>query len=98
MATPNTAEAEPLWESELLVSDAIGRLMEFWGFKRNMGRIWTILYLSETPLTAVDLRARLKISTGSVSMTIKELMHWGVVKKVWIQGQRKDHFVAEANL
>ncbi len=87
-----------MWESELLTSDAIGRLIEFWGFKRSMGRIWTVLYLSDAPLTAHDLRDRLQMSAGAVSMAIKELSHWGVVKKVWIQGSRRDHFVAESNL
>jgi len=89
---------EQMWPSELLVSDAIGRLIEFWGFKRNMGRVWTVLYLSDEPLTAADLKGRLKLSTGAVSMTLKELSRWGVVKKVWIQGARRDHYVAEGNL
>ncbi len=87
-----------LWPSELLVSDAIGRLIEFWGFKRNMGRIWTVLYLSDRPLTARDLKEMLQMSSGAVSMTLNELQRWGVVKKVWIQGERRDHFVAEGNL
>lgn len=91
-------EASQLWPSELLLSDAIGRLIEFWGFKRNMGRIWTVLYLSDLPLTARDLRERLRLSSGAVSMTLTELQRWGVVKKVWIQGERRDHFVAEGNL
>jgi len=84
--------------SERAVSDAIGRLMQFWGFKRNMGRVWTVLYLSERPLTAQDLRERLGLSTGAVSMTVTELVRWGVVKKVWIQGERREHFAAEGNL
>ena len=42
MSVPN----ETLWESERIVSDSIGRLMELWGFKRNMGRVWTVLYLA----------------------------------------------------
>ncbi len=87
-----------LWESEIAFSDAIGRLIEFWGFKRNMGRVWALLYLSEEPLTAKDLGARLQISAGAVSMTVTELIRWGAVRKVWIQGQRKDHFAAEGNL
>jgi len=87
-----------LWESELLVSDAIGRLMEFWGFKRNMGRVWTVLYLGDDPLSSKDLQQRLKLSSGAVSMTVNELARWGVVKKVWIQGERRDYFVAEGNL
>ncbi|MEC7522254.1 MAG: MarR family transcriptional regulator [Myxococcota bacterium] len=94
---PDDAPAE-MWESELIASDAIGRLMEFWGFKRNMGRIWTVLYLSDEPLTAQDLRERLQLSSGAVSMTVKDLSRWGTVRKVWIQGDRKDYFAAEGDL
>jgi DNA-binding transcriptional regulator GbsR (MarR family) len=93
-----TDESEgALWRSEMLVSDAIGRLMEFWGFKRTMGRIWTVLYLSDEPLTAADLRDRLQISAGAVSMTVNELSRWGVVKRVWVKGDRRDFFTAEGN-
>ncbi|MCC6873655.1 MAG: ArsR family transcriptional regulator [Sandaracinaceae bacterium] len=94
MAEPDA----PMWPSEVIASDAIGRLMELWGFKRNMGRVWTVLYLSDSPLTAADLRERLRLSTGSVSMTLAELGRWGVVRKVWIQGDRRDHFAAEGDL
>lgn len=87
-----------MWESELIASDAIGRLMEFWGFKRNMGRVWTVLYLSDEPLSAQDLRERLVLSSGAVSMTLKDLSRWGTVRKVWIQGERKDFFTAEGDL
>lgn len=85
------------WRSEILMSDAVGRLIEFWGFKRNMGRIWTVLFLSDAPLTAKDLQERLQLSSGAVSMTVAELARWGVVKKVWVQGDRRDFFVAEGN-
>ncbi len=90
-------DPEELWRSEALVSDAIGRLIEFWGFKRNMGRLWAILYLSERPLSAPELQERLQLSSGGVSMTLSELLRWGVVKKVWIQGERRDHYEAEGN-
>ncbi|HEY6878827.1 MAG TPA: hypothetical protein VI299_12445, partial [Polyangiales bacterium] len=87
-----------LWPSEQLLSDAIGRLMEFWGFKRHMGRIWTVLYLSDEPLGATELRDKLQLSAGSVSMALNDLLRWGVVKKIWMHGQRRDYFVAESNL
>jgi DNA-binding transcriptional regulator GbsR (MarR family) len=76
----------------------IGRLIEFWGFKRNMGRVWTVLYLSPDPLSAEDLRHGLKLSSGAVSMTLSELSRWGVVRRVWIQGERKDFYTAEVQL
>ncbi|MGB5694289.1 MAG: hypothetical protein WBM46_01425 [Polyangiales bacterium] len=88
---------EELWESEVLVSDSIGRLIEFWGFKRNMGRLWAILYLSDRALSAPEIQNRLQLSSGAVSMTLNELTRWGVVKKVWIQGERRDHYTAEGN-
>jgi len=72
--------------------------MEFWGFKRNMGRIWSVLYLSHAPLSAEDLRLSLKLSSGAVSMTLNELLRWGIVRKVWVQGERKDFYAAEVQL
>jgi DNA-binding transcriptional regulator GbsR (MarR family) len=91
------SDEEELWESEVLVSDSIGRLIEFWGFKRNMGRLWAILYLSDRPLSAPEIQDRLQLSSGAVSMTLNELTRWGVVKKVWLQGERRDHYTAEGN-
>lgn len=89
---------DELWTSERLVSDAIGRLIQFWGFKRNMGRVWTLLYLSNEPLSAKELQDRLQLSSGAVSMTVNELARWSVVKKVWKQGDRRDYFVAEVDM
>ncbi len=87
-----------LWPTEVAVSDCVGRLIEFWGFKRNMGRVWTVLYLSPEPLSAEDLRYALQLSSGAMSMTLSELSRWGVVRRVWIQGERKDFYAAEVQL
>jgi DNA-binding transcriptional regulator GbsR (MarR family) len=84
--------------AEAAVSDVVGRLMEFWGFKRNMGRVWAVLYLSPEPQSAEDLRHALKLSSGAISMTLSELSRWGVVRKVWVQGERKDFYAAEVQL
>jgi DNA-binding transcriptional regulator GbsR (MarR family) len=94
----DTEYKEPLLESERIVSDAIGSIVELLGFKRNMGRIWAILFLSDKALTAGELRDRLQLSTGSVSMTLAELQRWGVIRKVWIKGDRRDFYVAEGDL
>ncbi len=87
-----------LWQSEVIVSDVVGRLIEFWGFKRNLGRIWAVLYLSPEALSAEDLRHLLKLSSGAVSMSLNELLRWGIVRRVWVQGERRDFYVAEVQL
>jgi DNA-binding transcriptional regulator GbsR (MarR family) len=86
------------WRSESLVAETIGELMNLWGFKRNMGRLWATLYLSNRPLPATELCARLELSSGAVSMTVTELGAWGVVRKVAIEGDRRTHYEAEGDL
>jgi HTH-type transcriptional regulator, glycine betaine synthesis regulator len=87
-----------LGHAELAVADAVGALMELWGFRRQLGRIWAVLFLSERPLAAPDLCERLQISTGLLSMSLSELRRWGVVQSVEIPGDRKEHYEAETNV
>jgi DNA-binding transcriptional regulator GbsR (MarR family) len=82
----------------LKVADAVGELMESWGFKRNMGRMWAVLYLEDHPLTAAELGDRLGLSTGAVSMLLAELVQWSIVKKAWVVGERREHFEAETSI
>lgn len=90
--------SETVTQAELEVADTIGRLMEFWGFKRPMGRMWTVLYLSPAPLGAAELGEQLKMSAGAVSMTLNELLKWGAVKKSWRPGERRDFYEAETSI
>lgn len=92
------SDAGELWPSERLVTEAVGRLMDFWGFKRHMGRIWALLYLSPDSLTARDIQQRLALSAGSVSTTLNELARWGVVRRLHPAHSRAEHFEAEVNL
>lgn len=82
----------------LRVADAVGALLEGWGFKRNMGRMWTVLYLEDRPLSAAELGERLRLSTGSVSMLLTEMQEWGAVKKAWVVGERREHYEAETSI
>ncbi len=82
----------------LEVVDAVGALIEHWGFKRNMGRMWTVLYLEDHPLSAAELGERLGLSTGAVSMLLAELLQWGIVKKAWVVGERREHYEAETSI
>ena len=72
--------------------------MELWGFKRIMGRTWALLYLAAAPLSAAELGDALHVSPGSVSMTMGELLKWGVVKKTWVPGDRRDFYLPETSV
>jgi DNA-binding transcriptional regulator GbsR (MarR family) len=92
------AEPHRVDPAVLDVADAVGALIESWGFKRNMGRMWAVLYLEDHALTAAELGDRLGLSTGAVSMLLAELIHWGIVKKAWVVGERREHYEAETSI
>jgi DNA-binding transcriptional regulator GbsR (MarR family) len=101
-AAPRSAHASPtsspLQRADLAAADAVGAIMELWGFRRQLGRIWAVLFLSDRPLAAPELCARLEISTGLLSMSLAELRRWGVVRPVEVPGDRKEHYEAETNV
>jgi len=91
-------EAGGVSQADLEVADSVGRLMEFWGFKRPMGRIWTLLYLAPEALGAAEIGEALRMSAGAVSMAMSELVKWGAVKKSWRPGERRDFYEAETSI
>lgn len=84
------------WES--IAIDAVGNVIEFWGFKRNQGRVWALLYLREVALTAAEIEKELELSKGGVSMLIRDLERWGVVLRVRSPKDASWRYRAETDL
>jgi DNA-binding transcriptional regulator GbsR (MarR family) len=78
--------------------EAIGSMVEVWGFKRVMGMVWGYLFLSDRPMSAQEIREGLGISAGLVSMVINDLERWGVVHKCTTPGERREYFEAEPDI
>ena len=92
-----SSSEDHLAEARDLAIDACGRIAEFWGFTRTMGRAFGLLYLSREALSQAEIQSRLGISAGSASMTLTALGRWGVVHTVWVRGQRREHYPAETD-
>ncbi len=65
-----------------------------WGINRTVGQIYAVLYLSRDALTADDIVDRLGVSRSNVSMGLKELQSWRLVKLEHRPGDRRDFFSA----
>jgi DNA-binding transcriptional regulator GbsR (MarR family) len=89
---------EPREQAVDLAAETIGDLMAFWGFKRSMGVIWTVLYLHRRPMTQDDLVEATGLSMGMVSMTLSELEGWGVVHRQHVARDRRRFYVAETDV
>ena len=75
-----------------------GDMGSAWGVNRSVSQIHALLYLAGRPLTAEDISDALGIARSNVSNSLKELMTWGLIRRVPILGDRRDHFEAEGDI
>jgi DNA-binding transcriptional regulator GbsR (MarR family) len=71
-----------------------GLLTQSLGLGRALGQIYAYLYFSQESRTLDDMTAALGISKGGASMTVRQLEQWGAVQRVWVKGDRRDHYIA----
>ena len=90
---PDPDDHLPMWQS--LITGAVGDVIEFWGFKRNHGRLWALLYIRNHPMNARQLQEALQLSKGAVSMITRDLEDWNVVQRQRVPDSKAWHFVAE---
>jgi DNA-binding transcriptional regulator GbsR (MarR family) len=77
------------------LANQVGSFIEYWGFKKIHGQIWTHIWLAKSPIDATTLVKRLNVSKALVSLAIKDLMLYEVVRVVG-QGDRRK-ILLEAN-
>jgi DNA-binding transcriptional regulator GbsR (MarR family) len=63
-----------------------------WGINRTVGQIYALLYISGRPLPADEIAEILSFSRSNVSMGLKELQSWRLVKLQHLPGDRREHF------
>src|SRR5512147_430035 len=61
------------------------------------GRIFALLYLQARPLALEDIAAELQQSKSNISVTIRGLVEWHLVRRTPVAGSRKDHYEAATN-
>jgi DNA-binding transcriptional regulator GbsR (MarR family) len=71
-----------------------GEMGSRWGFNRTVGQMMALLVIHEDPLNADQIAEVLEISRGNVSMGLKELQSWRLIKLQHKPGDRKDYFTA----
>jgi DNA-binding transcriptional regulator GbsR (MarR family) len=82
-------QLSPLVESFVL---HFGEMGSRWGINRTVGQIYALLYLSDRPLPADEITEMLGVSRSNVSMGLKELQSWNLVRLQHIAGDRRDYF------
>jgi DNA-binding transcriptional regulator GbsR (MarR family) len=69
-----------------------GEMGSRWGINRTVGQIYALLFLSARPLPADEIAEALGFSRSNVSMGLKELQSWRLVRLQHLPGDRREHF------
>ncbi len=75
--------------------DGIGAASSSSGvLNQQQGRIFALLYLNDGPLSLDEIADELEQSKSNVSIQIRVLVEWHLVRRQRVSGSRKDHYVA----
>jgi DNA-binding transcriptional regulator GbsR (MarR family) len=69
-----------------------GEMGSRWGINRTVGQIYALLYVSSRPLNAEEIGEALAFSRSNVSMGLKELQSWNLVRLSHQPHDRREYF------
>jgi DNA-binding transcriptional regulator GbsR (MarR family) len=56
------------------------------------GQIYALLFLARNPMSLDEIAEVLRLSKGNISVNIRMLEGYGLARKVWVKGTRKDYY------
>jgi DNA-binding transcriptional regulator GbsR (MarR family) len=75
-----------------------GEMGSRWGINRTVGQIYALLYVSSRPLNADEVGGALGFSRSNVSMGLKELQSWNLVRLLHQPNDRREYFQAPEDI
>lgn len=75
-----------------------GEMGSRWGINRTVGQIYALLFVSERALNADEIAEKLEFSRSNVSMGLKELQSWRLVRLKHLPGDRREYFEAPSDV
>ncbi len=71
-----------------------GEMGSRWGINRTVGQVYALLFVSDSPLNADDIGEALGVSRSNISMSLKELEAWQLVRLTRKPGDRREYYSA----
>jgi DNA-binding transcriptional regulator GbsR (MarR family) len=71
-----------------------GEMGNRWGINRTVGQIYALLFTAPRPLNADEIAESLGFSRSNVSIGLKELDSWNLVRLSHQPGDRRDYYSA----
>ena len=89
------ANRKPIEHAASVFAEGMGAASATSGVLSQLqGRIFGLLYLHEDPLSLDEIAAALQQSKSNISINIRGLVDWHLVRRVSVGGSRRDHYEA----
>jgi DNA-binding transcriptional regulator GbsR (MarR family) len=75
-----------------------GEMGSKWGINKTMAQIHALLMASDKPISTDDVMEQLRISRGNANTNLRALIDWGIVRKVFVKGERREYFQSEKDV
>lgn len=77
---------------------ALAKQINFYGLNLSESRLFSLMFLEDSPMTLDEMSGQLGMSKTSMSTGIHSLQDAKMVEQTWRKGVRKDLYKAEENL
>lgn len=96
LVPPKSKKPEPLEQVRDRFIESAGKISaNMLGMVSKVGgQIYSLLFLSRQPLSLDQISDALKLSKGNISVNVRMLEEAGLVRKVWVKGDRRDYYEA----
>lgn len=93
-----SSSADPLAAARHEFVTQWGVLGSAWGINRTMAMLHAFLLTSAGPLSTDELMEALAVSRGNANTNLRELVAWGLLRKLVRPGERREYFEAEKDV
>ncbi len=79
-------------------AEFFGRAASLYNINPLLGRLYGYLFLAPEPMTLDDLCRASGAAKSTVSVAMRSLEHYRLIRRHWYKGQRKDFFVPRTDM
>lgn len=92
------SDTEKLFSVRMRLVETGGRTSQDLGLGRIVGQVLVFLYLQPLACSLEELEEELGLSKASISVAARQLEQLGLVKRVWVKGERKKFYRSADNI
>jgi DNA-binding transcriptional regulator GbsR (MarR family) len=89
---------EILEDARATFIDSWGALGSNWGISRTMAMIHALLLVNDEPLSTDEIMEVLGVSRGNANTNLRDLVGWGLIRRIVRKGERREYFEAEKDV